>query len=346
MKKILLLVMVLVLFGYTHAMGQDEFDRAFAQAMQAGAGLNQDDMRALPHIPLTTNQAIQEWGSPTRQGVKQTPRGTLILYDYDLNRTVQGVPVILHVRLAFWPDGTSTRSIKGFREPLAESSPPPLQLPPEEIAQESPPPLQFAAPPDVVVVPSEQSDVYLVPGTVGLYFYGDSWYRFYGGYWFSASLYSGPWITIQEAIVPAAVVVIPPDYILHMPPGYYRIRYADFHSHWRDWGRTHYWNSQPWYRNHASNHWGGIAFNRTVVERKSVKPSVKQGPVPPRIQQQAEKPQVQKQVQKPQPQVQKPQPQVQKQVQKPQPKVQKPQVQKQVQKPQVQKQKEQEEQRK
>jgi len=136
------------------------------------------------------------------------------------------------------------------------------ESPPPEMAQEPPPPLQFAAPPDVVVVPSGAAEVYLVPNTVGLYFYGGPWYRFYGGYWFRASLDSGPWITIREAIVPAAVVVIPPNYILGLPPGYHRIHYGEFHTHWRDWGRTHYWNSQPWYRDHALHHWGGIATRR------------------------------------------------------------------------------------
>jgi len=60
-----------------------------------------------------------------------------------------------------------------------------------------PPPLVFPAPPDVVVVPSETSDVYLVPNTAGLYFYGGHWYRFYGDHWFRASLYSGPWVTLK-----------------------------------------------------------------------------------------------------------------------------------------------------
>ncbi len=126
----------------------------------------------------------------------------------------------------------------------------------------APPPLTFAAPPDVVVVPSGTSDVYLVPNTVGLYFYGGYWYRFHGGYWFRASLYSGPWNGISVSLVPADVVVIPPEYILSLPPGYHRIHYGDFHGHWREWGRNHYWNKQAWYRDHAAHHWGGRDFHR------------------------------------------------------------------------------------
>ena len=128
--------------------------------------------------------------------------------------------------------------------------PPPSILPP-------PPPLPFATPPDIVVVPSGATEVYLVPNTVGLYFHGGYWYRFHGDHWFRASLYSGPWGPVEVSLVPRAVVAIPPNYILSMPPGYHRIHYVDFNSHWRDWGRTHYWNSQPWYRDHALHHWGG-----------------------------------------------------------------------------------------
>jgi len=125
-----------------------------------------------------------------------------------------------------------------------------------------PPPLAFATPPDVVVVPSGASDVYMVQNTVGLYFHGGYWYRFHGDHWFRASLYSGPWRPVGVSLVPRAVVAIPPDYILGMPPGYHRIHYADFHRHWRDWGRNHYWNSHGWYRDHSQHHWGGRDFHR------------------------------------------------------------------------------------
>jgi hypothetical protein len=125
-----------------------------------------------------------------------------------------------------------------------------------------PPPLEFVAPPDVVVVPSGGTDVYLVPGTAGLYFYGGYWYRFHGGYWFRAGAYSAPWVPIQVSLVPSHVVVIPPDYILNMPPGYHRIHYNDFHSHWNDWGRTKHWHNQNWYKDHSRTHWAGQEFHR------------------------------------------------------------------------------------
>ena len=124
-------------------------------------------------------------------------------------------------------------------------------------APEAPPPLEFSEPPDVVVVPSRTGDVYLVPNTVGVYFYGGYWYRFYGNNSFRASLYSGPWVTIGMPLVPTAVVVIPPDYILALPPGYHRIPYSGFYSNWRDWGLRRHWQSYDWYKDHSAHRWGG-----------------------------------------------------------------------------------------
>lgn len=125
-----------------------------------------------------------------------------------------------------------------------------------------PPPLPFAVPPEVVVVPSGIGYVYMVPGIVGLYFYQGYWYRYHGGYWYRAVSFSDPWAPVAIALVPAPVVVIPPDYILDMPPAYYRIRYDAFHRSWRDWDRGRYWHGQPWYREHERRHWAGQEFHR------------------------------------------------------------------------------------
>ena len=125
-----------------------------------------------------------------------------------------------------------------------------------------PPPLTFAGQPDVMVVPSGGSDVYLVPDTPGLYFYGGYWFRFHNDHWFRSTIYNGPWSPVGASLVPAPVVVIPPDYVLGVPPGYHRIHYGDFHRHWRDWGHNHYWNKHAWYRDHSQHHWGGRDFHR------------------------------------------------------------------------------------
>ena len=125
-----------------------------------------------------------------------------------------------------------------------------------------PPPLEFAGPPDVVVVPSGTGDVYLVPNSVGLYFYRGNWYRFHGDRWFRSTIYSGPWSYIATPRIPQVVVAIPPDYILGVPPGYHRIHYNDFHRNWQTWGNSRHWNSYGWYRDHSQHHWGGRDFHR------------------------------------------------------------------------------------
>lgn len=125
-----------------------------------------------------------------------------------------------------------------------------------------PPPITFSAPPELVVVPSGPSYVYMVPGTVGLYFFGGYWYRFHGGHWFRAVSYSDPWGPIDIGLVPAPIVVVPHDYILNMPPGYHRIHYNDFHRHWRTWERNHHWHNHRWYKDHSRRRWAGQEFHR------------------------------------------------------------------------------------
>lgn len=125
-----------------------------------------------------------------------------------------------------------------------------------------PPPLPFGAPSELVVVPSGPNYVYMVPGTLGLYFYGGYWYRFHGGHWFRAVTFNDPWVPVQIGLVPDPVVVVPHDYILNMPPGYHRIGYHDFHRNWRDWERRRHWHGQNWYRDHSRRHWAGQTFHR------------------------------------------------------------------------------------
>ena len=125
------------------------------------------------------------------------------------------------------------------------------------VAQEEevgPPPDIQGTPSEMVVVPSEGQSVYLVPGQVGLYFYGGLWYRFYGNAWYQSSVYGGPWINL--VMPPTFVSAIPPDYVLSLPSNYYRIPYRSFHDHWRGWDREHHWNRQAWYNDHRDHRWG------------------------------------------------------------------------------------------
>ncbi len=117
-----------------------------------------------------------------------------------------------------------------------------------------PPPLTFAGPPDVVVVPSGNAYVYMVPDVPGLYFYNNYWYRFHGNHWYRSSIYSGPWVYVETHRVPRFVVNVPPDYYRHLPPGYYRIHYDDLHRHWRGWDRDRHWNRYDWYKHEYREH--------------------------------------------------------------------------------------------
>jgi hypothetical protein len=139
----------------------------------------------------------------------------------------------------------------------AEAQPPPAvqgevqQLPAEEYIPEgdpTPPPPLAVRDPQLVVVPSGEAQVYMVPNMVGVYFYGGSWYRFHHGVWFRAGIYSDPWVLVAPAIVPSFVIGISPAYALYLPPTYHRIHYRDFHSHWRTWDRERHWHRYDWYR--------------------------------------------------------------------------------------------------
>jgi hypothetical protein len=131
---------------------------------------------------------------------------------------------------------------------VGPDQPPPPESGAGTVAEAPPSPLGFATPPDVVVVPSGENSVYMVPNTFGVYFFGGFWYRYHRGYWFRASTYNAPWVSISVGVVPGVIVNVPPEYVFSLPPNYYRIHYNEFYGHWRDWDRSHHWNRYDWYR--------------------------------------------------------------------------------------------------
>ncbi len=121
--------------------------------------------------------------------------------------------------------------------------------PPSVVVAPAPPPVaQYSAQPDLIVVPSGGQYVYMMPDTEGMYFYQGVWYRNYQGYWYSAPFRSRTWLAIQLAAVPPVIIAVPPTYPLFVPAGYYRIHYADFAAHWREWDRSRNWDRQQWFR--------------------------------------------------------------------------------------------------
>jgi len=132
----------------------------------------------------------------------------------------------------------------------------------------APPPLQFAAPPDVYVVPSGSSYVYMVPDYDGVYFYGGSWYRYYNNYWFRSSHYNGGWDYIEQSMVPQVIFIIPPEYIHYVPSGYYRIHYNDFYSNWQTWDHKRHWDRYDWYQHERSDDIRRERYNRIDRDRQ------------------------------------------------------------------------------
>jgi hypothetical protein len=132
----------------------------------------------------------------------------------------------------------------------------------------APPPLQFAAPPDIYVVPSGTSYVYMVPDYDGVYFYGGNWYRFYNNYWFRSSHYNGGWDYIEPSMVPQVIFVIPPEYIHYVPSGYYRIHYNDFYSNWQTWDHKRHWDRYDWYKHERRDDIRRERYNRIDRDRQ------------------------------------------------------------------------------
>jgi hypothetical protein len=126
----------------------------------------------------------------------------------------------------------------------------PLPKPGEAAVVEAPPPppLGFTTPPDLVVVPSGETSVYMIPNTFGVYFFGGFWYRYHNGYWFRAIAYNAPWVLIPAAAVPRVIMNVPPEYVYSLPPNYYRIPYNEFYRNWREWDRDRHWHRYDWYR--------------------------------------------------------------------------------------------------
>jgi hypothetical protein len=74
---------------------------------------------------------------------------------------------------------------------------------------------------------------------VDIFFYHGSWYRPYGGRWYIAAHYNGPWNFITIDRVPGPLLRVPPSY-RHSPPGYGRLPYSSVRQHWWTWEREPY----------------------------------------------------------------------------------------------------------
>jgi hypothetical protein len=134
-----------------------------------------------------------------------------------------------------------------------------------------PPQLPFSEPPEMVVVPSGQTSVYMVPNTTGVYFYDGLWYRNYNGYWYNSSSYNDGWSPIRVNLVPTVIVAIPPEYPRYLPPTYPRVGYVQVNANWRAWRNDPtYWNRHEWYRHEARPEIKRERFEKIRVVREKV----------------------------------------------------------------------------
>jgi hypothetical protein len=104
-----------------------------------------------------------------------------------------------------------------------------------------PPAYAFPGPPDVVPIPGTY--VYLVPGiNVDMFFYRGYWYRPFGGRWYVAATFNGPWLYTPIRRVPRVLLTLPPGYRrLALAPGYHVVPHAELLRNWGRWERERHW---------------------------------------------------------------------------------------------------------
>ncbi len=115
----------------------------------------------------------------------------------------------------------------------------------------APSPLQLPSPPDLVVVPSGNLYVYMVPNMVGVYFFRGNWYRYDQGNWYRSPSFDGRWAPIGPKMIPPAIVRVPPEYPRFLPRDYHRISHNDLRGHWQEWDRNRHWHQHAWYKNES-----------------------------------------------------------------------------------------------
>ncbi len=103
------------------------------------------------------------------------------------------------------------------------------------------PGLVIPAPPGLVVVPGTY--VYYPPDVeADIFFYHGYWYRPYGGGWYTANGYNGPWRSVGPGRVPPALINLPGGY-RRFPPEHQPVPYGHVRKNWRNWENERYWDN-------------------------------------------------------------------------------------------------------
>jgi len=102
------------------------------------------------------------------------------------------------------------------------------------------PPLLIPVPPPVVLIPGTYA--YFAPDVdIELIFYGGYWYRPFGGGWYRAPHYNGPWGFVSTKNVPGYLTNLPPGY-RRGPHTQERIPYGHLKKNWKTWEQNKHWD--------------------------------------------------------------------------------------------------------
>lgn len=122
------------------------------------------------------------------------------------------------------------------------------------------PGLVIPAPPALVVIPGTYA--YFAPDVdVDVFFYHGYWYRPYGGRWYIAGGYNGPWRYVDVQRVPRVLIDLPPTY-RGLPPGHERMPYGQVRRNWRTWERERRWDNDEGGREHGRGGGRGRGMGR------------------------------------------------------------------------------------
>ncbi|HEX9022065.1 MAG TPA: hypothetical protein VF903_12480 [Nitrospirota bacterium] len=114
------------------------------------------------------------------------------------------------------------------------------------------PELVLPVPPALVVIPGTYA--YTAPDVdVDIFFYHGFWYRPYGGQWYIADEYNGPWRFVAVGRVPRVLIDLPSGH-RRLPPGYERVPYGQVRRNWQTWERERYWENEQREREHFREH--------------------------------------------------------------------------------------------
>lgn len=100
-----------------------------------------------------------------------------------------------------------------------------------------PAPAVSAEPPEVVLIPG--AGVYFNPDAgANLFFHDGFWWSHRGNRWYRSRVYNGPWVAVEQRVVPVEAIRAPRDYPVrlkkakHVPSGKWKKGHRKFGKRW------------------------------------------------------------------------------------------------------------------